>query len=156
MSLPADIKSRFPLLQREVHGSPIVYLDSAASSQKPDCVLDAMDRYYRTINATVHRGAYEIAAQATDAMERARSLVAAFIGAPSASEVVCTKNATEALNLVDDRRDAQRKQARELLDRLEAAHGPEGESGVTVSCIFSGAMYAKAARFMSSVHSSAL
>ncbi len=100
MSLPVDIKRRFPLLQREVHGTPIVYLDSAASSQKPDCVLDAMDTYYRTINANVHRGAYEIAAQATDAMERARSLVATFIGAPSPSEVIFTKNATEALNLV--------------------------------------------------------
>ncbi len=100
MNLPVDIKRRFPLLQREVHGTPIVYLDSAASSQKPDCVLDAMDTYYRTINANVHRGAYEIAAQATDAMERARSLVATFIGAPSPSEVVFTKNATEALNLV--------------------------------------------------------
>ena len=100
MSLPADLKSRFPLLQREVHGKPIVYLDSAASSQKPQCVLDAMDTYYRTINANVHRGAYEIAAAATDAMERARGLVAHFVGAPSSSEIIFTKNATEALNLV--------------------------------------------------------
>jgi len=100
VSLPADLKSRFPLLQREVHGKPIVYLDSAASSQKPQCVLDAMDTYYRTINANVHRGAYEIAAAATDAMERARGLVAHFVGAPSSSEIIFTKNATEALNLV--------------------------------------------------------
>ncbi len=100
MTLPADLKSRFPLLQREVHGSPIVYLDSASSSQKPQCVLDAMDTYYRTINANVHRGAYEIAAAATDAMERARNLVAEFVSARSVSEIVFTKNATEALNLV--------------------------------------------------------
>ncbi len=100
MSLPSDLKTRFPLLQRNVHGKPIVYLDSAASSQKPQCVLDAMDTYYRTINANVHRGAYEIAAQATDAMERSRRLVAEFVGAPSVDEIVFTKNATEAINLV--------------------------------------------------------
>lgn len=100
MSLPADLKLQFPLLQREVHGKPIVYLDSAASSQKPQFVLDAMDDYYRTVNANVHRGAYEIAAQATDRMERARQLVARFIGAPSPDEVIFTKNATEAVNLV--------------------------------------------------------
>jgi cysteine desulfurase/selenocysteine lyase len=100
VSLPSDLKTRFPLLQRNVHGKPIVYLDSAASSQKPQCVLDAMDTYYRTINANVHRGAYEIAAQATDAMERSRRLVAEFVGAPSVDEIVFTKNATEAINLV--------------------------------------------------------
>ena len=100
MTLPADLKSRFPLLQREVHGKPIVYLDSAASSQKPQCVLDAMDDYYRTVNANVHRGAYQIAAEATDRMERARNLIARFIGAPAEAEVLFTKNATEAINLV--------------------------------------------------------
>ena len=100
MSLPADLKSRFPLLQQEVHGKPIVYLDSAASSQKPSCVLDAMDDYYRTVNANVHRGAYQIATEATDRMERARNLVARFVNAPSADEIIFTKNATEAINLV--------------------------------------------------------
>ena len=93
-------KAQFPLLQRTVHGRPIVYLDSAASSQKPAAVLDAMDDYYRTINANVHRGAYEIAAAATEEMERARADVARFIGAPSVNEIVFTKNATEAMNLV--------------------------------------------------------
>ncbi|MDG2114965.1 MAG: SufS family cysteine desulfurase [Actinomycetota bacterium] len=100
MSLPADLKSQFPLLQRTVHGKPIVYLDSAASSQKPECVLDAMDDYYRTVNANVHRGAYQIATEATDRMERARNLVARFVNAPSADEIIFTKNATEAINLV--------------------------------------------------------
>ena len=100
MSLPADLKSQFPLLERRVHGKPIVYLDSAASSQKPLRVLDAMDDYYRTVNANVHRGAYEIAAQATDRMEHARDVVAAFVGASSSSEIIFTKNATEAINLV--------------------------------------------------------
>lgn len=100
MILPTDIKSHFPLLERTVNGHQIVYLDSAASSQKPEPVLAKMDDYYRTIHANVHRGAFEIAVQATEAMERARVAVASFIGAPSPDEVVFTKNATEAINLV--------------------------------------------------------
>ena len=96
----AAIKADFPLLQREVHGKPIVYLDSAATSQKPRVVLDALDTYYETINSNVHRGVYQIAEQATAEMEAARVNVARFIGAPSATGVVFTKNATEAINLV--------------------------------------------------------
>ncbi len=95
-----SVKPDFPLLNREVHGRPIVYLDSAASSQKPTAVLDAMDDYYRTVNANVHRGAYEIAVEATELMERARSDVARFIAAASTNEIVFTKNATEAMNLL--------------------------------------------------------
>jgi cysteine desulfurase/selenocysteine lyase len=83
-----------------VHGKPIVYLDSAATSQKPQVVLDALDTYYETINANVHRGVYQIAEQATAAMEAARANVARFIGAPSATGIVFTKNATEGINLV--------------------------------------------------------
>ena len=94
------VKAQFPLLGRSVHGRPIVYLDSAASSQKPDAVLDAMDDYYRNVNANVHRGAYEIAAEATERMEGARADVARFICAPSTREIVFTKNATEAMNLI--------------------------------------------------------
>ena len=100
MTLPSDIKSGFPLLSQIVNGHKIVYLDSAASSQKPDCVIDAMNNYYKTINANVHRGAYEIAAQATEEMEEARKRVANFIGSESPQEVVFTKNATEAFNLI--------------------------------------------------------
>ena len=96
----AGTKADFPLLGREVHGWPIVYLDSAASSQKPRSVLDAMNNFYETMNANVHRGAYEIAAQATEAMETARLDVARFVNAPSADEIVFTKNVTEAINLV--------------------------------------------------------
>ncbi|HEX7443122.1 MAG TPA: SufS family cysteine desulfurase [Acidimicrobiales bacterium] len=96
----ARIKADFPLLAREVHGRPIVYLDSAATSQKPRVVLDAMGTYYETINANVHRGVYQIAEQATAEMEAARAKVARFIGAPSPAEIVFTKNATEAMNLV--------------------------------------------------------
>ena len=98
--LGAGTRADFPLLGREVRGRPIIYLDSAASSQKPRCVLDAMNSYYETINANVHRGAYEIAAQATEAMEAARTAVARFVNAPSADEIVFTKNVTEAINLV--------------------------------------------------------
>ena len=100
---PADVaavRSQFPLLSREVHGRPLVYLDSAATSQKPVAVLEQMERYYRTINSNVHRGVYAIAEEATNAVERARGLVRSFIGAQSDTEVVFTKNATEALNLV--------------------------------------------------------
>ena len=96
----ATVKKDFPLLERDVHGKPIIYLDSAATSQKPTAVLEALDTYYRTINANVHRGVYAIAEEATAEMERAREKVRGFIGAPSAAEVVFTKNATEACNLV--------------------------------------------------------
>jgi cysteine desulfurase/selenocysteine lyase len=94
------IKKDFPLLERSVHGKPIVYVDSAATSQKPRVVLDAMTRYYETINANVHRGVYHIAEQATNEMEAARDKVRSFIGARSIREIVFTKNATESLNLV--------------------------------------------------------
>jgi cysteine desulfurase/selenocysteine lyase len=94
------VKADFPLLRRDVHGKPIVYLDSAATSQKPQVVLDALDTYYETINANVHRGVYQIAEQATARMEAARATVARFIGAPTTTGIVFTKNATEAINLV--------------------------------------------------------
>ncbi|NNE72907.1 MAG: aminotransferase class V-fold PLP-dependent enzyme, partial [Acidimicrobiales bacterium] len=96
----AAIKADFPLLQREIDGRPITFLDSAASSQKPQAVLDAMDTYYRTMHANVHRGAYRLATEATDAMESARANVADFVGAPHAHEIIFTKNATEAMNLL--------------------------------------------------------
>ncbi len=98
---PARIKSDFPLLSKvEVGGHPLVYLDSASSSQKPRSVLDAMDDLYETTYANVHRGVYGIAAEATDRYEAARAKVARFIHAPSTNGVVFTKNVTEALNLV--------------------------------------------------------
>jgi cysteine desulfurase/selenocysteine lyase len=103
MTSPLDVarlRADFPLLSREVHGRPIVYLDSAATSQKPTAVLDAMDTYYRTTNANVHRGVYQIAEQATNELEAAREKVRSFINASSTSEVIFTKNATESLNLI--------------------------------------------------------
>jgi cysteine desulfurase / selenocysteine lyase len=94
------IRKDFPILAREVRGTRLVYLDSANTSQKPQSVLDAMDRYYERSNANVHRGTYLIAQEATEALEGARGKVRRFIGARSNKSVVFTKNATEALNLV--------------------------------------------------------
>jgi cysteine desulfurase/selenocysteine lyase len=96
----ARVKADFPILKREVHGTRVVYLDSASSSQKPQSVLDAMDRYYETNNANIHRGTYAMAEESTTLYENARAKLARFIGAPSPSEIVFTKNVTEAMNLV--------------------------------------------------------
>ena len=96
----ATIKKDFPLLQREVRGSRLVYLDSANTSQKPRAVLDAMEQYYERSNANVHRGTYKIAEEATAALEGARAKVRRFVNAGTDRNVVFTKNATEALNLV--------------------------------------------------------
>jgi cysteine desulfurase / selenocysteine lyase len=93
------IKKDFPILERQVHGRRLVYLDSASSSQKPVSVIDAMDRYYETTHANVHRGVYTIAEEATELFEAGRAALARFIGGAS-SEVVFTKNVTEAINLV--------------------------------------------------------
>ncbi|TNY37377.1 cysteine desulfurase [Thermomonospora catenispora] len=98
--LPEEIKKDFPLLSRTVRGGrPLVYLDSGATSQKPVRVLDAEREFYERHNAAVHRGAHLLAEEATDAFESARSTVASFIGA-APGEIVFTKNATEAINLV--------------------------------------------------------
>ena len=97
---PGKIKKDFPLLEREVNGKPIVYLDSAATSQKPIEVINRMTDYYKEINANVHRGAYHIAELATAEMEETRAKVGRFINASSEKEIVFTKNATEAINLV--------------------------------------------------------
>ena len=96
----AAIKREFPLLEREVNGKRITYLDSASSAQKPLVVLDAMDHCYRHYYANIHRGVYTIAEEATAAYERARRKVATFVNAASESEIVFVRNATEAINLV--------------------------------------------------------
>src|SRR5689334_20018975 len=94
------VKKDFPILERQVYGRRLVYLDSAASSQRPQSVLDAMDEYYEQHHANVHRGVYLIAEEATAAYEASRAKVARFIGATSSREVLFTKNVTEGLNLV--------------------------------------------------------
>jgi cysteine desulfurase/selenocysteine lyase len=100
MSLRPGVKDDFPVLQQSFHGHPVVYLDSGNTSQKPQAVIDAMAHYYEADNANVHRGSYELAVRATDALEGARAKVARFVNAPSTSEVVFTKNATESMNLI--------------------------------------------------------
>lgn len=96
----SHLRRDFPILGREVHGKRLVYLDSAASSQKPEQVLEAMDFVYRDHYANVHRGAYLLSEEATSAYEEARAKAARFIGAASATEVVFTRGATTALNTV--------------------------------------------------------
>ncbi len=99
--LDADtIRRDFPILQQEINGHRFVYLDSASSSQKPQVVIDAIDTYYSEYNANVHRGIYTIGEKATAEYEKARAKVSGFINAPDAHEVVFTRNATEAINLV--------------------------------------------------------
>jgi cysteine desulfurase / selenocysteine lyase len=96
----ARIREDFPILSRRVGDRSLVYLDSAATSQKPVRVLDAIDRYYRQSNANVHRGVHTLGNEATELFEQARARVAAFIDAPSPDGVVFLRNTTEALNLV--------------------------------------------------------
>ncbi len=97
---PYALRGDFPILSTTVHGRPLVYLDSAATSQKPTAVIEAVDRFYREYNSNVHRGIYEIGERATAAYEAARSSAARFINAPDHHEIVFTRNATEAINLV--------------------------------------------------------
>jgi cysteine desulfurase/selenocysteine lyase len=97
---PYVLRADFPILRREINGHPLVYLDSASTSQKPDVVIDAVANYYRQYNANVHRGIYTIGEEATAAYEAARTRVASFINAPDSHEIVFTRNATEAINLV--------------------------------------------------------
>ncbi|MCS7251649.1 MAG: cysteine desulfurase [Anaerolineae bacterium] len=94
------IRADFPVLHQTIHGKPLVFLDSAASSQKPIPVLEVMNEYYRTTHANVHRGVYQLSEQATALYEEARRKIAAFIGAASPKEIIFTRNATEAINLV--------------------------------------------------------
>ncbi|HEV2361382.1 MAG TPA: cysteine desulfurase [Acidimicrobiales bacterium] len=104
MKVPLDvptIREDFPILGREVNGHRLTYLDSASSSQRPLAVLDAMEDYYRTTHANVHRGVYTIAEEATRRFEAARAKIGRFVGAPDPeTEIVFAKNATEAINLV--------------------------------------------------------
>jgi cysteine desulfurase/selenocysteine lyase len=94
------LRADFPIFQQEFHGKPLAFLDSAASSQKPRQMLEAMNYFYETSYANVHRGVYELAERATEALEHARERMRAFVNAPHAHEVIFVRNATEALNLV--------------------------------------------------------
>ncbi|MGF1719875.1 cysteine desulfurase CsdA [Vibrio kyushuensis] len=94
------IRQQFPALNQQVNGESLVYLDSAATTQKPQCVIDAISHYYSAQNANVHRGSHSLTANATNQFERARSTVSTFLGAASTKEIIWTRGATEALNLI--------------------------------------------------------
>src|SRR3954462_7264557 len=95
----AAVAAQFPILEREINGKPLTYLDSGATAQTPEPVLAAMDHAYRWSNANIHRGVYPLAAEATDAFEGPRRTVAGWIGSDF-EETVFAKNVTEAINLV--------------------------------------------------------
>ena len=96
----AQVRADFPLLRRQSRGRPLVYLDNAATTQKPQIVIDAITRYYTEINANVHRGVHELSEAATEAYEGARGKVRTFLNARESREIVFTRNATESINLV--------------------------------------------------------
>lgn len=100
MALPSKIRDDFPILNQKVYGKPLVYLDSAATSQKPRPVIDALIQYYQEYNANVHRGIYKMAEEATAKYEESRRKIAAFINAGRPEEIVFTRGTTEAINLV--------------------------------------------------------
>jgi cysteine desulfurase/selenocysteine lyase len=95
-----DIRNQFPVLSRFINGKPFVYLDNAATTQKPLCVIHAIETYYKELNSNVHRGVHTLSQRATDAYEDARKKIQLFIGAKHAHEIVFTKGTTEAINLV--------------------------------------------------------
>ncbi|WAL61570.1 SufS family cysteine desulfurase [Thermocoleostomius sinensis] len=99
-TLAAKVRADFPILHQEIHEKPLIYFDNAATSQKPNAVLEALQHYYEFDNANVHRGVHTLSSRATDAYEGARDKVAAFVKAASRQEIVFTRNASEAINLV--------------------------------------------------------
>ena len=96
----SDIRKQFPILDQEVNGHPLVYLDSAATSQKPIQVIEALNKYYREYNSNVHRGVHTLGTMATDGYEGAREKVRKFINAKSTEEIIFTRGTTTALNIV--------------------------------------------------------
>src|SRR5208337_2740906 len=96
----SKLREDFPVLKRQVNGKPLIYFDNAATSQKPESVIETTDRYYREYNANIHRGIHKLAEEATLAHEEGREKIAKFIHAKHTEEIIFTRNATEAINLV--------------------------------------------------------
>ena len=117
----AALRADFPILQQEVNGHPLIYLDNAATTQKPNAVIDAITDYYRNDNANVHRGAHALSDRATQKFEAAREAVAAFLNSPSSRQVIWVRGVTEAVNLVANTwgRSELREGDRVLLPYLE-------------------------------------
>ena len=97
---PISLRQQFPILAQQAHDYPLVYLDNAATTQKPDSVLNAIINYYQTSNANVHRGSHFLSDKATNLFEQARQTLAEFIQAPDNSHIIWCKGATEAINQV--------------------------------------------------------
>ena len=97
---PEALRRDFPILDQQVHGHPLVYLDNAATTQKPQSVIDALVHYYQRDNANVHRGVHELSQRATNDYEDARTIVQKFIGAAESEEIIYTRGTTESINLV--------------------------------------------------------
>src|SRR2546428_6670206 len=95
-----SLREDFPILRQQAHGHPLIYFDSAATSQKPRAVLDALRQYYEQDNANVHRGLHELSTRATEAYEKSRERVAKYVGAAAAEEIVFTRGTTESINFV--------------------------------------------------------
>ena len=95
-----SVRKDFPILSEEVNGKPLVYLDNAATAQKPNCVIRSIESYYRSENANIHRGVFYLSEQATESYESTRDLVAQFLSAEKRSEIIFCKGVTEAINLV--------------------------------------------------------
>ena len=95
-----SLRSLFPVLERQVHGKPLIYLDNAATTQKPLAVIESLDNYYRHYNSNIHRGVHTLSEEATAAYEEARARIANFINAPSDKQTIFTRNATESINVV--------------------------------------------------------
>ena len=96
----AEIRAQFPILNQEVHGSPLTYLDNAATAQKPVRVMEALNRYYSDINSNVHRGVHYLSQRATDAFELSREAVRKHLNAKETAEIIFTKGTTDGINLV--------------------------------------------------------
>ena len=95
-----NIRKEFPILEQQVHGKPLIYLDNAATTQKPRCVIDAISEAYTTINANVHRGVHYLSQKATEQFEEAREKVRSFINATHSHEIIFTRGTTESINLL--------------------------------------------------------
>jgi len=118
----AKVRGDFPILDQQVHGKPLVYLDSAASSQKPRPVVDALVHYYEHDHANVHRGLHELSSRATDAYEGARAKVARYLGAKQPEEIVFTRGTTEGINLVAGSWGAKNLKAGDVILLTEMEH----------------------------------
>lgn len=110
-----DIRKEFPILEQKVYGKQLVYLDNAATTQKPQCVIDTISEVYTTINANVHRGVHHLSQVATERMENARQTVQKFIGAEKSHEIIFTRGTTESINLVSTSFGSTLKQGDEII-----------------------------------------